>query len=239
MIQYEVGIPAIRTSTLPLTLMSLAMQRPLLPDRILIADNGDTSVMVSYEVRTAVDICATVGIEVACCRRPMGVWRHLGPSRNWIMRSARTNYVILSDDDAIWEPETADRLLQGLIVTGADYAIPLLLTPNAESALAQATLPFPMDTHPQFSIPSEVKVVQLGTGGGKFSGPVAGAIWAVRRSAWEPEVMETWPGDQAGDDVALLRSRVSVIIQGARGWHLISPHQRKITAESHGGGIAG
>ena len=83
------------------------LEQTVLPQRLLIADDGSTD--RTCDLITAWQAESLVAIEVL----PSAETRRLGSSRNFerLLQASQAAYVMLADQDDLWDPDKAERLL--------------------------------------------------------------------------------------------------------------------------------
>jgi hypothetical protein len=192
------------------------MGQTLPPATVLVCDNGPVPVASRMEWRFVVDALAHRGIPVVVLRLLPAPDLNVGKVRHLLLSQSR-GLVGWCDDDVLWEPRVAQRLVRYLADYESPWACALQLTPNNEADVAGWTAPaFPSE---QFGdLPDGVAPASRSSGHALF----------MDADAYDGH-LATW--DQpTGEDTSLtaqLGTGARLVAQGCRAWELAHPENRK------------
>lgn len=126
-----IGIGTNRADTLPITLASIASQK-LLPNEIVICNQGFTNIMDSYQVRIMIDILSNMGVSMVIKRfvsekgAPLIKKRVLEHFLN-----SKSKHCLIMDDDHLINPGLLENTI--LLLKKNELIVPIFLVPNNEA----------------------------------------------------------------------------------------------------------
>lgn len=225
-----IGIATNRSDTLAIALTSIINQT-VLPEEIVICNQGYTNVMSNYQVRFVIDILSCKGVEVSIKRFPNETGAPLAKRRVLQQfKKSPCDICVMMDDDHILDKKVIENFIKQL----KDYniCVPLFILPNNE-AIGEQNFIDPLDYKSE-GILYDLYTYRHSDMLHKFFVPVLDGCMAFKKETLlkvykniQFECIENMPVEMKTISKAFLDYGKGVIT-GDVVWHMIIPNKNSI-----------